>query len=344
MTEEIRIWHVVDGKRLHELSHSKLDLEERLEGWIQNDVSILADNLLVIGKQVETIFGGYIDLLCLNVTGDLVIVELKRDKTPREVTAQVLDYGAWVRDLSNEEITNIANRYIGEKGTLEEVFSERFNTEIPDILNENHSMLIVGSVIDTRSERIIKYLSDDYGVNINAATFQYFQDTDNREYLARVFLIEPSEVEAKAVKSSKRKPNLTFGQLEEIAVNNDVGDFYEVLVEKLSIYFNKSTTRSSIAFSGNLDSRQKAIFGLIPTESNPEDGLKFRIYSQRFQKYFNTDGNNVLALLPENHAEWKYYPSADQDYSGFEGFFKDMDEVNRFIDGLNKLAGSGNES
>jgi RecB family endonuclease NucS len=41
--------------------------------------------------------GGRIDLLCINGDGDIVIVELKRDKTPREITAQALDYASWVQ-------------------------------------------------------------------------------------------------------------------------------------------------------------------------------------------------------------------------------------------------------
>ena len=50
-------------------------------------------------------------LLCLDEVGDVVVVELKRDKTPREITAQALDYGSWVKDLSHERIATIAGDY-----------------------------------------------------------------------------------------------------------------------------------------------------------------------------------------------------------------------------------------
>ncbi len=56
-------------------------------------------------------------------------------------------------------------------------------------------MLVVGSQIDASSERIIKYLSDSHGVNINAATFQFFRDSNGAEYMGRVFLIEPEQVD-----------------------------------------------------------------------------------------------------------------------------------------------------
>jgi hypothetical protein len=132
MPEEVRIWSIQQGNKLRELERSKLDLEQRIEEWTAEDISILSNDLLVIGRQVPTDFGGFLDLLCLNANGDTVIVELKRHKTPREVTAQVLDYASWINDLSNDSITSIANEYLGSKGPLERAFTEKFNIDLPD--------------------------------------------------------------------------------------------------------------------------------------------------------------------------------------------------------------------
>jgi RecB family endonuclease NucS len=97
MPEEVRLWRIQGGDTLSEITRAPLDLEARLEMWLECDISILSPGLLAIGRQVETDFGGFIDLLCLDHTGDVVVVELKRDKTPREITAQILDYGSWVK-------------------------------------------------------------------------------------------------------------------------------------------------------------------------------------------------------------------------------------------------------
>ncbi len=91
MPEEVRLWKVTSSDDLQDCPRSTLNLESRIETWIAKDISILAPDLLVIGEQVQTGYGGVIDLLCMDSKGDLVIVELKRAKTPREVTAQVLD-------------------------------------------------------------------------------------------------------------------------------------------------------------------------------------------------------------------------------------------------------------
>lgn len=145
MPQAIRLWEIESEDRLREIQRHRLDLEERIETWLADDISLISSDLLVIGRQVETDFGGAIDLLCLDYTGDLVIVELKREKTPREVTAQVLDYASWARDLSNERITEVAARYFADGTSLEVAFKRRFGEELPEILNEHHKMLIVAS-------------------------------------------------------------------------------------------------------------------------------------------------------------------------------------------------------
>ncbi len=126
MPEEVRMWEILGGEDLREVKRTKLDLESRIEAWLEKDISIVSDELLVIGRQVQTDFGGIIDLLCLDSQGDVTIVELKRDKTPREITAQTLDYASWVKDLSNEKITEIANAYLSERDPLDEAFARKF--------------------------------------------------------------------------------------------------------------------------------------------------------------------------------------------------------------------------
>ena len=205
MPEEVKIWKIMEGDKLKEIRRTKLDLENRLECWLENDISIISNNLLIIGRQVRTEFGGGIDLLCLERNGDAVVVELKRDKTPRDVVAQVLDYGSWVNDLSHERITEIANAYLGDSAPLDEAFRRRFNEELPEILNENHKLLIVASEMDSSSERIVRYLSNLYGVGINTVSFQYLKDDDGSEFVARVFLIAPSQVEQKLQTRSASK-------------------------------------------------------------------------------------------------------------------------------------------
>lgn len=339
MPEEVKIWSIQPDNKLRELPKSRLDLEERIESWMAEDISILSNDLLVIGRQVPTDFGGFLDLLCLNSEGDTVIVELKRHKTPREVTAQVLDYASWINDLSNDTITSIANDYLGSRGPLEKAFSDKFKKDLPNTLNENHSMLIVASEIDSSSERIIKYLSDVHGVNINAATFHYFKSEAGEELLARIFLIEPSQVEyktqTKSTTKSKRSPR--YEEFQEVADENGVGEPFRRIIEEMEKHFYKHKTINSVGFTNNFNGSGKVVFSLTPSNSNSEDGLYFQIFFRRFLEYSKLGEEAALALLPEHKANWRYNGWEDEDYSGFDGYFKSVAEVDRFLNGLRAL-------
>lgn len=100
MGQKIRLWEVTAEKAVREIEDGGISLEVQLEEWLANDIAMLDPDLLVIGRQVRTDYGGQIDLLCIAADGALVVVELKRGKTPREVTAQALDYASWVQDLN----------------------------------------------------------------------------------------------------------------------------------------------------------------------------------------------------------------------------------------------------
>ena len=337
MPQDVKIWEIQSNNILREIKKSKLEMEERIEKWLEKDISIISSDLLVIGRQVETDFGGVIDLLCLDHNGDVVIIELKRDKTPREVTAQVLDYTSWVKDLSNEKITEIANKYLGEKEPLEIAFKEKFGEVLPEIINEHHKMLIVASEVDSSTERIIEYLSNTYGVGINAVTFHYFQNDEGKEFLARVFLIEPQQVEyrTQTKSTSKRKPPLTYEELEEIAESNGVGELYKKLVGGLTPLFDqKGTTRSTIAFIGIVEGSRLTIFSIIPGDSNSQQGLRFQVYIDRLAKYLNIQTNEVMQILPPDCKEYEPWKGAPRTLAGY---FKEKEEVDIFIKGLDRF-------
>lgn len=165
MPIEVGIWKL--GAKLERVRIQPLDSEARLEDSICEDLSIIAPDLMLIGRQIPTDFGKYIDLLAMDVSGNLTVIELKRDRTPREVVAQVFDYASWVQNLSYDEIAELYASKNGGKA-LEAGFAEAFDTSPPEKLNERHSLIIVSSEPDAATERIIKYLTNNYGVPINA--------------------------------------------------------------------------------------------------------------------------------------------------------------------------------
>jgi RecB family endonuclease NucS len=99
------IWKV--GATPVPLNSSRWPSEQKLEEMIVSDPRILSTEWLPIGRQESTNHGGRIDLLAIAPDGSLVLIELKRDRAPREIVAQALDYASWVEDLTAEKIVQI---------------------------------------------------------------------------------------------------------------------------------------------------------------------------------------------------------------------------------------------
>ncbi len=202
MPVDTGVWRIDEG--LRRITPRPLDLEERLEGILAGDISIASPNWLVIGRQVRTDFGKVLDLLAIDGAGTLIVLELKRDRTYRDVVAQVLDYWAWVRGLDDVQIVKIHEDYLAryhpERAgqSFDAAFKERFGVAaLPDELNAQHELVIVASELDPSTERVVAYLAEHYGVQINAVFFQVFKD-GAAEYLVRAWLREPATIEAAA--------------------------------------------------------------------------------------------------------------------------------------------------
>lgn len=202
MPIEVGFWKLKNNQ-IEKIEYTSIETEEKLEDILEKDISILSEDILLIGRQISTSYGKFIDMLGIDVEGNLIVIELKKDKTPRVVVAQTLDYASWVQDLSYEEVLSIFSENNNGKN-IEEAFYEKFETSIPDKINESHNIIIVAAELDHETERIINYLSDNYNVPINAVFFRYFKE-DKSEYLSRTWLIDPNEVEEKISKTSSKK-------------------------------------------------------------------------------------------------------------------------------------------
>ena len=339
MPTAIRIWEVTADGSLNSIPNTQISLEEQLETWIEQDISIISPDYMVIGRQVTTDFGGVIDLLCLDSSGDIVIVELKRGKTPREVTAQALDYASWVTDLSHQRITDIANDYLPQNKLLETAFQETFGEELPETLNEGHSVLIVAESMDSSTERIVKYLSAQ-GIRINVLTVQHFSSEDGKELVAQTFMIEPSEATEKVRTGSKRRQSLTRERIRSLCKGKGLEELHDDLVAQLdSVFPSKGTTASSLAFRGKIgNGGARVILSLLPFESEAKRGLKFQVYTKRLAEYCGITAQRVESLLPESHEEWTFWAAVNDpdidSWLGFQGFFKTPEEVAIFAKGL----------
>lgn len=201
MPVEMKMWRMGEGGTPRALTSARLPSEAELQRFLVDDPSLLGERLLVIGCEVMTPFGTRIDILAMDGEGNLHVLELKRDRTPREVVAQILDYASWATSLSREEVLAIAARHLGD-GAFEPSFEEVFGEAPPDELNSELRLTIVAATLDSSSERIVTYLRT-FGVPINAVFFSYLEDEDRR-YLARSWLVSGDDAGTPKTASPER--------------------------------------------------------------------------------------------------------------------------------------------
>src|SRR6266567_1704466 len=135
------LWKV--GSQPQMLTESPLASEQLLENMILSAPRMLSDEWMLIGRQEDTGFGGRINLLTIAPDGSLVLIELKRERTPREVVAQALDYAGWVEKLRAEDIDAIYGRFAPGR-SLAQDFRQQLGQDLDDeTLNQSHQIIIV---------------------------------------------------------------------------------------------------------------------------------------------------------------------------------------------------------
>jgi hypothetical protein len=188
------IWTV--GRQPRPLPEGRLPSERALEDMIVAAPRILSDEWMLIGRQERTGLGGIIDLLAVAPDGALVLIELKRERTPREVVAQAIDYAAWVEDLEAQDIAAIYGRFAPGRDLAED-FRTCFGQALDeDSLNDSHQIVIVATSLDESSERIVAYLNKR-DIAINVLCFQIFSIGD-QQLLSRSWLLDPVQTQVSA--------------------------------------------------------------------------------------------------------------------------------------------------
>lgn len=204
MATEIRTWEIIDGA-LMEVSTSLVENgrkeREDLEKWIKTEVNILGDDVRIIGQQVYT-DSGPLDYLGIDSKGNLVIVELKRDRLPREALAQAIDYASDIAKWERDRISEVCINYTGQ--SIDDFIAENYEDIDEDsfVINESQRLLLVGFSIDSSLARMIEWLSDRYDLAINAILLKYVKTSSGNELLSRTAII-PEEVEKDKINKKK---------------------------------------------------------------------------------------------------------------------------------------------
>ena len=115
----------------------------------------------------------------MNHSGDTIIIEIKKDQTPRKVIAQILEYAEWISNsISSDELNKIAKiKHLTNYPSLWKKYETEFG-EIPDF-NEHQQLFIVAEKIDPITEKLARYLRKN-GIDIFCMELNFYEKENHR--------------------------------------------------------------------------------------------------------------------------------------------------------------------
>ncbi|WP_234404762.1 PDDEXK family nuclease [Paenibacillus bouchesdurhonensis] len=169
-----------------------IDYERDFEYWLENSPNVLfeeddGDTLIWVGRQVRASIGDtgkYPDLIGIDSSGDLVIVELKKGKTPREVVAQALEYAAWASSLTYDELNNISCEYFKSRSSFEncdllQAFKDVFHPDGEDDIqiefNRNQKIFIIAEEVTPIIRQVTSHLRTKYQMKIFCIEYKVYK-------------------------------------------------------------------------------------------------------------------------------------------------------------------------
>ncbi len=228
--------------------------ESDLENLLENNPEYFFEDskIMIIGRQIPTNLGSWIDLLGLDKSGNTVVIELKRGKTPRETVAQLLEYASFVENLDYEALNGIYKSYIGEETALDEYHQEYFQSSSDDIVSFNKStkLVIVAQEMSNSIKQTSLYLRKK-GLDIYCMEFKYFQNRSMEKMITSDFVVGEESFIKSDVKPSTQLPKVDEKKFMDSLDKNGKTVFNELFefAKKQNLFFRWG----SKGFSLNLE-------------------------------------------------------------------------------------------
>jgi len=277
----------------------QVDHEEAvLEDWLEsNPDGIVEDGrILIIGRQVVTNFGGFIDLLGLDREGDVVVVELKRDRTPRDTIAQSLEYVSFAERLDTAQLEDILRSYLNDKSlSLAEHHREYFELGSDEAVafNKDQRIVIVGQRVTPEIRQTATFLRYK-GLRVTCVEFTFLQAGGGTRLLSQEIVVGTESEKPKQV-SSGSLPVVTEDAFLASADENGRAVFARILELANSRAMPVHWGTKGFSLNVDVDGTHVAVCFVFPPES---------VYKQTLRTTLRGCGGvEKKSAVPENEIQ-----------------------------------------
>lgn len=324
-------------KRIEKCDFSSIGVKERqeIEEWVEKNPEILNEKLLIIQKE----FDGFndtnerLDLLALDVEGNLVVIELKRDDTGTDVNWQAIKYAAYCSTLTTEDVFEIYIHYLKKIGVVSESTKAEASKRISEFLDISEEDLSLNSkqriILVSRQYRkevlaTVMWLLDN-DIDVKCVRIQPYNDKDTGSlYLVPTVILPPPNTEDYRIKKNEVRKE----QEKAIKSRGNHYEFFAALKDSLNSLMNKQMPFSR---RGRVYYKIRTIF--------PLDVAHFEFYYSDDSSYFSVGlhfesskeiNQRIAEAVKKKASDWESIQGIvyDPDWSVGINFHINMDCIN----------------
>lgn len=195
----------IEANSLNRVKERQIDSEGQLEEYLirAEGAEIGGVDILYIDQQSSPGEGGIFDIVGLDYQGNVVVIELKRDRTPREMVAQALEYAASIRAEDYEQLEERYRTFLDDNdASLRKKHTEFFERKDPLSMREfntDQRLLLVGREFTDLSLDMADFMRE-HSVDVICVTYSAFIDDQDSlrllttENVRRPLAEEPASV------------------------------------------------------------------------------------------------------------------------------------------------------
>ena len=274
-------------KRLTVVNFSDLELKERfdIEVWVRKNPEMLKEDLLIVSEQILLPSGRQPDLLALHRNGSLVVIELKKDDSGREVYWQAITYAAHFSEFSYSDIIDMYGKYLEDIGITDSNSKDRIEEFIEEDLektNQRQRLILVSKEFHPDVLRAVLWLRD-FEVDVKCVKLTPYVDENRQLFLSSEVIIPTPGVESYIEKRVSKRKGVKKSYPSPFSLEK--GDFGE---DELRKRLKDSLTRDS-----DLTPRLVAFIEILLSEDRTfgREEVKQRLYDMDIGKNLGQAGS-----------------------------------------------------
>lgn len=272
-----------------------------IQEWIEKTPEILGEEFLIVSKELTLPSGCRLDLLAIDKNARLVVIELKRDDSGKDVDWQAIKYTSYISNFLVEEIINHYSVYLKTDDEYARAKINEFIDEELEILNHSQRIILISKEFHSDVISSVLWLRD-YGIDIECLRLKPFVDENNELFIHPDKIVPLPEAKDYIIKKERKQKEIK--QAQRSFNRGKIIESVTVSLKRGLFRIDRYDTTSITVF--NLDEEKEETAKPILRKINDELNLGVTLLnSMGNKKNTRTLGKDIIAEIISQQKEYK---------------------------------------